>query len=360
MAIGIKLNDKQLPLSPVFLEFLNDFLQQKQIEATWHDQLSEELVFRRDEILKNAQEASKFVLEQEYGRRAIIHVYELLVAIITGRVSQLRPYHERYRFFCIVGAPRHGGSYLTKQLFRAVDINPEVVPDVLAHDGFPEAAPFTLVPHVNTHLLLMHNLAEYLTMVDMFFANETPRDGQIIVPKKATKLAYHAAVFNRLFGPRTEYIITLRHPVAACISTYEKSGGFPSDGKYKMRSKIEEWIRRDNAFNGMDSKSILRRDYFDVYLRYWELYHYNLALTGLPHCRNLQIIAYGKERMTALAQSFFDRFSNSGRIEAFHVFDKKNRHREWLPKAEAALRRVQGVWETAGLPFPLDEIMEAW
>jgi len=86
----------------------------------------------------------------------------------------------------------------------------------------------------------------------------------------------------------------LRHPVAAAISTYEKSTGLPEDGKFKVRGNIEEWARRDNIFTGEDPEGIFRRDYFDVYLRYWEQYHYNLALTGFSASRNWSMVVYGR------------------------------------------------------------------
>ena len=64
--------------------------------------------------------------------------------------------------------------------------------------------------------------------------------------------------------------------------------------------------------------------------------------------------------METAAQGFFTRFWNAGKAEEFKVFDKRDRHPEWLRKAEPAILRVRDVWRTAGLEFPLDEIMEAW
>ena len=38
----------------------------------------------------------------------------------------------------------------------------------------------------------------------------------------------------------------------------------------------------------------------------------------------------------------------------------RDRHPDWMKKAEPAVRRVAEVWATVGLSFPLDEVMEAW
>ncbi|MEK6593731.1 MAG: hypothetical protein AABZ67_11695, partial [Pseudomonadota bacterium] len=185
-------------------------------------------------------------------------------------------------------------------------------------------------------------------------------DNCIVVPKKATKAAYHGAFFHTAFGPGTEYIVTLRHPLAACISTYEKSTGLPEDGKFKVRGNIEEWARRDAAFTGADPDKMLEQDYFDVYLRYWEQYHCNLALTGLSASHNWKIVVYGRERMMGLAQEWFSRFRYRGQVEDFKIFDKRGRHEAWNRRAEAGVRRVAGMWRSVGLAFPVDEIMEGW
>ena len=360
MGVEIKLTDKEFPVSPVFIDFLHRYLSEARFETNWHDQLSEELVTPQENIQQKATSVAAQVLENPAGQQTIYRSYELLTAIMTGVPEKLRPFQERYRFICIVGCPRHGGSYLAKQLFLALGMDPDQVANVVAHDGFPDASPFDFKEGYNAHTNMTHNMAEYLAMVEIFFSNSRLFNNLIMVPKKATKAAYHGAFFNMVFGPNTEYVITLRHPLAACISTYEKSTGLPQDGKFKVRGNIEEWARRDNVFTGEDPQGILGRDYFDVYLRYWEQYHYNLALTGLGANRNWTVVVYGRERMMKLAQSYFTRFRSKGGAEEFKVFDNRKRHPEWKKKAEHAVARVSAVWRSVGLIFPVDEIMECW
>lgn len=360
MGVEIKLSDKQFPVSPVFIDFLHRRIENKPFDANWHDQLSEEMVSAQGEIQQVAEAEAGKVLEHPVGQKAIYRSYELLTAILTGAPDKLRFFHDRYRFLCVVGCPRHGGSYLAKQLFRALGFNPDDAPNALAHDGFPDAGPFEFREGVNTHTLMTHNMAEYLAMVELYFADLRLYDNYVIVPKKATKAAYQGAFFNAMLGANVEYIVTLRHPVAACISTYEKSSGLPPDGKFKVRGNIEEWARRDNVFNGEDAQGIFEKDYFDVYLRYWEQYYYNLALTGLTANKNWTVVVYGKERMEQCAQGFFKRFKNAGTVEEFKVFDKRDRHPDWQPRADAAIQRVAAVWRGAGLDFPVEEMMEGW
>ncbi len=360
MGVEIKFTDKEFPVSPIFIDFLYRHRNNLEFDTTWHDQLSEEMVAMGDTMRETATAHAGEVLQDPDGQRVIYRSYQLLTAFLTGVPDQLRNLHERYKFICIVGVPRHGGSYLTKQLFLALGMEADKVPNVIAHDGFPDASPFDFAQGYNAYTNMMQNMSEFLAMVEEYFANSRLFNNLIIVPKKATKAAYHGAFFNRALGPNTEYIVTLRHPVTACISTYEKSTGLPEGEKFKVRGNIEEWVRRDNVYTGVLEDQVLNQDYFDAYLHYWEHYHYNLVLTGLRQNHNWQLVAYNKVRMEAMAQGFFTRFKSKGKAEEFKVFDKRDRHPQWFKKAGPAILRVRDVWRTAGLEFPLDEIMEAW
>lgn len=361
MGVEIKLTDKEFPVSPVFIDFLHRRIEGKDFEVSWHDQLSEALVpAKAGEAIKAAVAVADQVLQHPIGQKAIYRSYELLTALLIGQPEKLRFFHERYRFICVVGCPRHGGTYLTKQLFIALGFVPDRVPNALAHDGFPDAAPFQFKQNYNAFTSMIQNMAEYLAMVEVFFAGSRLFDEVVVVPKKATKAVYHGAFFNAAFGPNTEYLITLRHPLAACISTYEKSTGLPADGKFKVRSNIEEWAGRDSEFTGANPGQLLERDYFHVYLRYWEQYHLNLALTGLPASRNWKVVVYGRERLMEFAQGCFKRFRSKGEAEDFKVFDKRDWHKEWRRDAEAAIQRVTGVWKSMDMAFPVDEVMEGW
>jgi hypothetical protein len=360
MGVEIKLTDREFPVSPVFIEFLHRHIEGRQFDVSWHDQLSETLIpAQAEEKQRAAVAVAEHVLQHPVGQKAIYRSYELLTALLVGQPEKLRFFQERYRFVCVVGCPRHGGSYLTKQLFLALGMDPDAVPNVIAHDGFPDAAPFQFKESYNSLTTMMQNMAEYLAMVEVFFANSRLFDNCIVVPKKATKAAYQGAFFRAVFGPAAEYIVTLRHPLAACISTYEKSTGLPEDGKFRVRGNIEEWAHRDTVFTGTDPDRVLSLDYFDVYLRYWEQYHCNLALTGLGASRNWKTVVYGRERMMGLAQQWFSRFRQQGQVEDFKVFDRRDRHPAWKARAEAGIRRVAELWQSVGLVFPVDEIMES-
>ncbi len=360
MGIEISLTDRQFPVSPIFVDFIWRFLREEKFDTTWHDQLSEELVAANQAITNTANEHAADVMADPQGRRIIYRSYQLFTAFLTGEPDQLRSFHERYRFICVVGVPRHGGSYLTKELFRAVGMQAAEVPNVIAHDGFPDLSPFDFVKGYNAMTNMMQNMAEYLAMVEAFFANSRIFDNLIVVPKKATKAAYHGAFFDKALGPGTEYFVTLRHPVSAAISTYEKSTGLPAGGKFAVRGNIEEWARRDNVYAGVPPESVPGMGYFEAFLNYWEHYHHNLILTGLRQNPKWTLVTYGKESMESCAAGFHKRFRSRLEPTEFKVFDKRDRHPEWMHEAESAILRVRDVWRSAGIAFPVDEVMAAW
>lgn len=362
MGIEIKLTDREITISPAFIDFLQQYITNDIKPSQWHDQLSETLNFEGPEIVQRAQIALPSVVSSSKGKRAIDRSYELCIAIMVGATDRLRTFHEHYKFISVVGAPRSGGSYLTKQLLISLGLEPQQTPTIIAHDGFPAYSPFFLETTMNSNTIMTRRTAEYLTMVELFFKNTQRIDNRIIVPKKATTAVYQGAFFNRVMGPGTEYLITIRHPVTSCISSYEKSGGLPTNGKFIDRSFIETMAGRDNLFtSGETQQDVLSQDYFEVYLRYWEQFHYNLALTGLSANRNWTIVPYTKQAITDIAQSLHKRFNTTTHsVEPFHVFDKQDRHRDWHQKAEPVIQRVNDLWRSLGLPFPLEEIMQAW
>lgn len=363
MGVEITLTDREFPISPVFVDFLHHLVADIPFTgAMWGDQLAESLSQEQRRLVQSAADNASKVAATRLGQTAIARAYELLVALMTGNVEAIKDIQLKFHFINIIGVPRNGGSYLTKEIYRALGYHPDRVPNVIAHDGFPEAGPFRFDHGGNSWLVSLQTMAEYLTMVDLYFGKNRPHSGKIVVPKKLTKGTYAGGFFHRILGEAVENILTVRHPVTSCISTYEKSGGLPANGRFIVRGNIEEWIRRDLLYTGIVMDAITDLDYFDAYLRYWEQYHYYLATTGLSANRDIVVVAYGKARLEELATSYYFRYGHRDpKPEPFAVFDEhRNRHPDWIRQAEPVVRRVAEVWSTVGLQFPYDEVMEAW
>ncbi len=362
MGVEIKLSDNELPVSPVFINFLLHIIEGRPFEeARWGDQLSEDMSNDRRHIIEQAAENAQKVIANEQGQQHVTRAYELLVTLMTGDVEKIKDLQLKFHFINVIGVPRNGGSYLTKELYRALGHDPIHVPNVVAHDGFPEAGPFRFDKGANSWMTSLQTMAEFLTMVEIYFGKDRPHSGKIVVPKKLTKSTYAGGFFHRILGESVENLVTMRHPVSAGISTYEKSGGLPEDGRFAVRGNIEEWVRRDLVYTGADHDEVTRMDYFDAYLRYWEQYHLYVATTGLSANRMTQIVVYGRERIMECARDYYYRFGDRDpHPEDFRVFNNRERHPDWIKKAEPVVRRVHDLWTRVGLDFSIDEVMEAW
>jgi hypothetical protein len=362
MGVEIRLTDRELPVSPVYIDFLAHWLDGRPFDdGEWADQTSEVLNYGLPELQRRAEAVAPRVMNDERGRAHIARAYNLLLALLTGDFAPVAGLQQRFHFINVIGIPRSGGSYLTAELYRALGIEPRGVPFAVAHDGFPEAGPFEMAPAANSWVRSLHTMAEYLCMVELFFGARAPQQDRIVVPKKLTKGIYAGGFFHRILGEAVEHIVTLRHPVAACVSSYEKSGGLPADGRFVVRSNIEDWCRRDLLYTGCSAEELATMDYFDAYLRYWEQYHYSVATTGLSANRGLRVVVYGRERLETLAGEFHHRYGSALVPGEFKVNQAaRQRHPEWIERARPALQRVAALWARMDIPFPLAEVEECW
>lgn len=361
MGLEFKLSDRELPTSPVFVHFLAQVLRGLPFDREiWPEQRSESLSLGELD-LSGVAAAAALVMGSAYGRERLARAYTLLFSLLTGDLASLHELQSRFHFVTFIGIPRTGGSYLTAELYRALGIAPQQVPSGLAHDSFPEVGPFELQPGINSWVVTLKTTAEYLTMVEIFFGNRKSHDGKIVVPKKLTKAVYAGGLFHRVLGQGTAQVLTVRHPVASCVSTYEKSGGLPTGGRFTVRSNIEEWCDRDLRHLGCTVDQLNRMDYFDAYLRYWEHYHLSLALTGLSASRNLKVVAFSKAALQSTAQSHHDFYGSGLQASEFHTSDRARRlHPQWLERAQPAIDRVEAGWQSVGIAFPMEEINLCW
>jgi hypothetical protein len=361
MGLEFKLSDRELPVSPVFVRFLAQVLRGLPFEREiWAEQRSESLSVA-DLDLDGVAAAAALIMGSASGRERLARAYTLLFSLLTGEMSPLQELQSRFHFVTFIGIPRTGGSYLTAELYRALGLVPAHVPNGLAHDSFPEAGPFQLQPGTNSWMVSLKTMAEYLTMVETFFGDRKPYDGKIVVPKKLTKAVYAGGLFHRALGEETEHVLTVRHPVASCISTYEKSGGFPVDGRFTVRSNIEEWCRRDLQHTGCGREELQNMDYFDAYLRYWEHYHLSLAMTGLSASSHLKIVPFGGMALESAAQVYHARYGSDLQVSEFHTSDEaRQRHPEWIERARPVIDRIAAAWSRVGIAFPAEEINLCW
>jgi hypothetical protein len=359
MGLNLTLTDEELPVSPAFIEFLHVTLKGGEYHVgDWFGQEGEGLATnegRYTDIQKKAHE----VVSHPQGKALVLHAYRYFKEMLTGRIDTLRNI-SRFQFYFVVGIPRTGGTYLTKQLFRASGIDYTKVQNALAHDGFPHLAHLSFKKIGNIHTNGLLQMAEYLTMVEVYFGQHArlAHRGGVVVPKKFTKVIYNFPLIRELFSSNSVYLITMRHPLSIIQSTLDKSGGMPENRKFALRSAIERWALDDNLHWGIPEAKVRQMNYVDVFLGYWRRFHIQLAVTGLPALNTARIVPYGKEYMTGTVSDLYRQFGVQIEPEEFKVAPKPKFPKNEEDAAEKTLEEVNNAWAALGLKLPVDQLSE--
>ncbi len=348
------LTDAELPASPAFIEFLHATITGKeQYVGDWFKQEDESLILDKERF-KDIQEKAHAVTSTMQGKQYMLRAYGFFKEMLLGDFRTIKEI-ARFRFFFVVGIPRTGGTYITKQLFTAQGLDYKNVQNALAHDGFPHLSYLTFKGKMNFHTKSLLQLGEYLTMVEIFFGTHgrLAYHGGIMVPKKFTKAVYHFDLIRGIMGRNAEYIITLRHPLSVIKSILDKSGGLPNDGKFVLRSAIERWALEDWLHWGVPVEEISKMDYITCLLGYWKRYHFQMAMAGLPLMPEARIIPYGEEYMRECVTEVYRDLGVDKEPEPFKqaeppVFDDK-----YEAEAQKVMEEVASFWKSLGMEFPI-------
>lgn len=357
MGLTLTLTDQEIPASPAFIEFLYATLKGLPYHTgEWFAQ-EEEGLSKSDQRFNDIQQMAKFVVGHKEGKPLVLRAYRYFKELLTGKMDALRSL-EKYHFYFIVGIPRTGGTYLTKQLLRGAGIEYSHVQNALAHDGFPHLSAFGLKNQRNVHTNSLLQLAEYLVMAQVYFTERSTlrQQGKIVIPKKFTKLVYDYPIVRSLFGDNASYLITLRHPLAMTQSVLEKSGGIPKGGKFAIRSTIERWAQDEWVLGGSTPEEIANMDYVRVLLGYWLRYHCQMATSGLLGMPGTTLVPYGAESMTTQVKDLYKQLGVKQKPEAFKKAKPITFSAKHQKEAEKAIATVATLWKSLGYTFPTAEI----
>ncbi len=353
MGLTLTLDDTEIPASPAFIEFLHASLTgEKHHVGRWYAQDEEELASDPDRYT-NIQDKARYVMSDKEGVERVVQSYKYFKEMLIGRPETVQRMR-RFRFFFVIGIPRTGGTYLVKQIFRAIGIDYTEVQNALAHDGFPDLAFLSFEERGNLATNSILQLAEYLTMVEIYFTEhgKLAHKGGVVVPKKFTKAIYNFPLVQSLFGTDSNYLITLRHPLAMIKSVLDKSGGLPKEGRFAVRSAIERWAMDDWVRWGTSRQNVLKMGYHEVMLGYWKRYHYQLALAGIPSMATAKIVPYGRETMNRAVEEMYRDFGLDLAPEEFKIGDPPEVDAEQEAAAEQVVGQVAAFWQDLGVDFP--------
>ena len=299
------------------------------------------------------------------SQRAINDVLHIAIAVLSGDFPRVRDYLKHVHFAFVIGYPRSGGSYLTKELLRTIGFDHTRVSEALAHDGFPDLRE-TWYDWVGQrpyfHLQeSVFQVAEFLVISNLYYQlkSERQNDGIWLAPKKMHKMVHWAGSFKMLLGQgHADYLVTLRHPLPAAISAAEKSGGYPENGLFPAkapRSAIEHWIINDLMHLGYGAGALETMPYFEAVFASWSQFHTRMATSGLflGDRDEIRLIPYGQQSQEGVVREYRQRYGDpESAPEPFHIHDKAQQYADWVERGDAAVAAVAGAWAVLGLSFP--------
>ncbi len=357
MGLTLTLTDSEIPASPAFIEFLYATITgEPQYAGSWYQQEDESLATNEGRFV-DIKTKAQAVVAHPRGKESLLRSYRFFKELLTGNMNTLRDI-ARFRFFFVIGIPRTGGTYITKQLFRAGGIDYKGVQNALAHDGFPHLARLSFREKGNIHTNGLLQLAEYLTMVELFYGERgrLAYRGGIIVPKKFTKAVYYFDLLRELFRNNADYLVTLRHPLSVCRSILDKSGGMPADNKFAVRSAIERWALEDWLYWGVPEEKVKEMGYVSCVIGYWKRFHFQMAMAGVPAMPTARIIPYGEQHMTGAVKKLYTQFGLDLEPEAFKTTEPPAFGADEEKEAGKAVEEVANFWASLGMQFPAEAL----
>ena len=359
--MSLTLNDADLPSSAVFVDFLYcDLTGEPFYVGSWHAQ-EEESLSQFEGRFEGLKEKTRLVIANPQGRRRIRQSRAYFKEMLTGCPRTIKAL-QRYRYYLVMGIPRSGGTYLTKQLFRAAGLDYKKVPAALAHDGFPNLGTAGVLEQGDSFSAYgLLQLAEYLTMVDIYFgkSGHTGERRPIVVPKKFTSGVYGFPLIRAVLGEAAQYIITLRHPLSMIQSILDKSGGMPDGNVFALRSAVERWALDEWLRWGAQEDQVKGMSYVDVFLGYWKRYHFRVAMNAIPTVAGTRILIHDAANMKRAARKFYGAFGSSLDPEPFKQAATPGFAPEDRRKSDVAVRQVAHFWQSLGIAFPLKAVLEA-
>ncbi len=367
--LALHFTAEHFPVSSTFALFLELAVFGKSTippNLDWGDQVTEKMHgpgASLPDFIKIVRESANRAFSTPLGRDLTLRSFNLFGDLLVGNPATLARIQAQRRHIFVISAPRHGGSYLTKELYRATGIDPTTVPNYLAHDGYPDCTPTWYTSEgpmaVPATRKAMQQTAEWIIMADYYFRDRPAVAGLPTFVKKGTKMVYLGPFFRETFGPHAEWVVIVRHPVPACVSLYEKAGGLPDNGLFPAhpRSVIERWVMESWALDGVSRVEVAKMPYFTAYLHYWQRYHVALATGGLLLGKQQRrtILGYVPESCESFIQGQLARFAvaEDPTPETFHASEKaRNRHPDWMREAESTVNDVSRIWQMMGLEFP--------
>lgn len=323
-----------MQISGHFFVYFADRLFNSKVEDEWYNQVDEK-VSNSGEVLADMMEKQKAVIEDPKGKELIAKCYDYFSKIINGKHKEIE-FAQKSKPIFIIGMPRTGGTYVTKQAFKALGMDYKKMTFSLAHDAFPSVKPNPYQMDINEYLRTCLDIACFIVMAEYEY---TTKDNPFpTFPKKSCNMLYHLGLFSHIF-PRAEYIFTHRDVGGIYGSIMDKRGSYKElDKKFNVSIVIDQFITELLISKNINNKAIFNSDYYSVFYEYYKHYHMTLLSSGLLNLKNLTWVNFNAI-MGDQVEKLFKKYDKDFVAEKF-IYNGSNKYDAKMEEHNKKLMRT--------------------
>ncbi|TDX58907.1 hypothetical protein [Orenia marismortui] len=290
---------------------------------------------------KNDNELKQVINTSEFESKLTNFIKEslgLFNALIAKDQKIISKYIGDKEFYFIVGVGRTGGTYLMKEVSKALEfpmkkLLPSIIHDTLPSAGFimdgldRDKVGWTNIEKwnigwrkPNNYFNLLFEIASFLVYIKRTVGNQKK------IVKKKDWLCLCLNLLDEIFGEQANYIITVRHPAAITASKLDKQGALG--------------VRVNNKEK--------RRRLFKI----WEVIYTETLRDGIPQ-GEITPVLYGPD-MDEFLYNFFRNNGLEDKPEGVKIANRNYDYEYWNQEEFInRMERVKELWDWHGLDFPL-------
>ncbi len=255
---------------------------------------------------------------------------KLYNGIIGNNREAISPYIDSRRFYFVLGTTRTGGTYLQRELGRAVGWPVREFLHDMIHDSIPHTE-FIMGRGAlaGTNNMVWRKPFNYFNfafqLAQLLVYLKRAGNGRKNIVLKHSYFCFCLPPVDEVFKGNAEYIVTVRHPGSTAASRAESRGIDPADHDFRQMC-FKEWM---NSYS-------------------------SIVTNGLPE-GSITPVLYGGE-MDCFLRDFFKRSNFSGKPGGVKITPREYDLSFWEGDCvRQEMERIGKLWELYGLKFPVPE-----
>ncbi|MBM7557281.1 hypothetical protein [Halanaerobacter jeridensis] len=246
----------------------------------------------------------------------------LFHAILDEKEETIKQYTNK-DFYFILGAARTGGTFMLKELSRALEWPYESAYMSLLHEAMPDfdiEEPYTMGWRKPKHY---YHILFQVTQFLVYLKREFPEQKKIV---KKTRFSKCMQLIDHIFGEQANYIVTLRHPGAINASRIETGATGEVDDDFQKEANRTLYL--------------------------WQNVYQEIVRDGVPQGQ-IEPVLFGPQ-MDQFLYDFFARHDAEGEPEKCKITPREYDQEFW--QSDYVVNSMDWVrlkWQIHDLQFPV-------